>query len=126
MFVTNITILAVELKKLLGTDCNVDLLHEKAMVVRFTKESGARSGCIDCTCADNGACVIKMVARYTIRQEQLAEIASKLRDGDAINVHYNGISVYREYTMTINMFNDLSIQQIEHTAKDIMGTVQSL
>lgn len=126
MFVTNFTILAVELKKLLGTDCSVDLIHEKAVVARFGVKSNARSGCIDCTGADNGACVIKMTARYTIRQEQLAEIASKLRDGDAINVHYNGISVYREYTMTINMFSDLSIQQIEHTAKDIMGTMQSL
>lgn len=126
MFVTNFTILAVELKKLLGTDCSVDLIHEKAVVARFDEKSNARSGCIDCTGADNGACVIKMTARYTIRQEQLAEIAAKLRDGDAINVHYNGISVYREYTMTLDRFNDLSVKQLEHAAKDIIGTMSGL
>lgn len=126
MFVTNLTVLAVKLKKLFGTDCNADLISERTVAVHFDQVSSARSGTIDANVDDNGVCNVNMVVCYTIQQEEIQETAVKLRDGDSINVRFNGASVRRKYCMKINKFKDLSIEQVEHAAEDIVGTMQGL
>ena len=126
MFVTNLTILAIELKKLLGADCNADLISERTIAVHFDQDSDTRSGTIEANVDGNGVCNINMVVRYIIRLEEIQEAATKLHDGDAISVHFNGANVRRKYTMKIAKFDDLSIEQVEHAAEDIIGTMQGL
>lgn len=126
MFVTNLTILAVKLKKMFGADCNADLISERTIAVHFDQVSSARSGAIEATVDGNGVCNVSMTVRYTIQQDEIQEAAAKLHDGDAISVHFNGASVRRKYTMEIAKFEDLSIEQVEHAADDIVGTMQGL
>lgn len=126
MFVTNLTVLAVELKKLLGADCNADLISERTIAVHFDQDSDTRCGTIEANVDGNGVCNINMVVRYAIQQEEIQEAATKLRDGDAISIYFNGVNVRRKYVMKIERFDDLSMEQIEHCAKDIIGTMKGL
>lgn len=126
MFVTNLTVLAVKLKKLFGADCNADLISERTIAVHFDQVSSARSGTIEAHVDGNGVCDVNMAVRYIIQQEEIQEAAAKLHDGDAISVHFNGAYVRRKYTMKINKFEALSIEQVEHVAEDIIGTMKGL
>lgn len=129
MFLSNTIILAVELKKLMEDHCHPELHDENYIIAHIGAGSDGRSGYIDITAPNLNVCHIKIVVRYTIShisQEQVAEIATKLKDGDTLNVHDNGIGVCREYKMKIDKFDHFSIAQIEHTAKEIVGIMQSL
>lgn len=129
MFLSNTIILAVELKKLMEDRCHPELHDENYIIAHISAGSDGRSGHIDITAPNLDVCNIKIVVRYTIlhvSQEQVAEIATKLKDGDTINVHDNGISVCREYKMKIDKFGHFSTAQIEHTAKEIISMMKSL
>lgn len=129
MFLSNTILLAAELKKLMEDRCHPELHDETYIVAHISAGSDGRSGYIDITAPTRNVCNIKIVIRYAIlhiSQEQIAEIATKLKDGDTINVHDNGISVCREYKMKIDEFDHFSTAQVERTAKEIVDIMQSL
>lgn len=126
MQVTNLTVLAVKLKKLLGVDCTANLLSERAIAVHFNEDSDVRSGTIEGDVDGNGVCNVNMTVRYAIQQSEIAAVAAKLRGEDTISVHVNSVNVRRKYVMKIDNFEDLSIEQVEHAAEDIFGTMKSL
>lgn len=126
MYLTNAIILAVELKKLMEGRCYAELHDENYIVAHIGADSDGREGYVDIAVPSLDMCNIKIVVRYAISQEQVAEITAKLKDGDAIRVHDNGISVCREYKMKIRKFDHFSITQVERTAKEIVGRIKSL
>lgn len=126
MFVTNTIILAVELKMMLddlfGISCSVELLNEKAAVVNFSSkfEPGVYSGCIECTCADDGACVVKITTRMTMLYSQMVEEMFSEEPGvRIIGRDDDTIIAEKEHTMSVDGFSNLSTRQTVPTAKDI-------
>lgn len=126
MFLTNAVILTVELKKLLKDRCHAEVHGDDYIVVHIGAGSDSHTGCIDIFTPHHSVCNIKIVVRYVIPQEQVAEITTKLKDGDAITIHDNGIRVSRERTIELDRFDRFSTEEIEHTAEDIVNTLWRL
>ena len=124
MLITNLTMLAVELRKLIGSDCEADMTTENTLTIT---ECGNHAGefRISATVADD-ICRVKISAGYNIRLENVVEAAAKLRADDVIHVYHDHAHVRKEYNIVIEQFTSFSAEQVEHAAKDIAGTLKSL
>ncbi len=124
MLITNLTILAVELRKLIGADCKADMTTENAFTVsRYGNPSDEfRIGVI----VTDDVCRVEISAGYNIRLEDVACAATKLRDDDLIHVYHDHVRVHKVYGMALEQFSSFSTEQIEHAAKDIVGTLNGM
>ena len=124
MLITNLTILAVELKKLIGSDCKAEMDTEYAFtILKYGHTSGEfRIGAI----ITNDVCQVEISAGYDIRLENVVECAAKLRADDVIHVYRDYGRVHKKYSITLERFSSFSVEQIEHAAKDIAGTMEGL
>lgn len=130
MNLSNTIILAVELKKLIGDRCHTEIFSEHNITANIAADSAGHSGCIDILIvpkhSEFSGCYVTIVVEYAIQQKQVAEITTKLKDGDSINIRDGGMSVHREYKMKVGDLDNFSTSKIESTAKKIVDTMQSL
>ena len=128
MYITNVAILAIELKKLIGDGCTVDLVNEHFITVHIDRDSIAhsRSGRIEVHVPNDDNGTVNITVRYNIQKEQIPEIEAKLDTNDILTVCYNGASVYKERIMYIPRFNGRSPKSVENIAKSIVDTMRSL
>lgn len=124
MLITNLTILAVELRKLIGPDCKADMYTEHALTILKYGNSSDEFR-IHVSVADD-VCRIEITAGYNIRLENVAECAAKLRADDVIHVYHDHVRVHKVYRMVLEQFSSFSTEQIEHAAKDIVGTLKGM
>lgn len=120
MLITNLTILAVELKKLIGGNCKAEMLSESTLTI--TPYGDYR---INVTYTDD-VCRVAIVAHYAIPLEDVADAASKLRGDDVIHVYTDRVHVHKTCVIPLEQFSSLSAAQLEHAAKDIVGTMKGL
>lgn len=124
MLISNLTILAVELRKLIGADCKADMATENALTIMQYGNSSNEFR-IGVTVTDD-ICRIEITAGYSIQLENVADAAAKLRDDDVIHVYRDHVRVHKTYGIVLEQFNSFSVEQIEHAAKDIAGTLKGL
>lgn len=124
MLITNLTILAVELRKLIGADCKADMGTENTLTVyrRGNTFNEFRIGVI----ITDDICRVEISSGYNIRLEDVADAAAKLRDDDVIYVYKDHVHVHKTYSMTLEQFDSFSVEQIEHVSKDIVGTLKGM
>lgn len=124
MLITNLTMLAVELRKLIGTDCEADMTTENTLTIT---ECGNRAGEFRISATvDDDICRVKISAGYNIRLENVVEAAAKLRADDVIHVYHDHVHVHKTCVIPLEQFSSLSAAQLEHAAKDIVGTMKGL
>lgn len=124
MLITNLTILAVELRKLIGTDCKADMATENTLtIMQYGNPSNEFR--IGVTVTDD-ICRVEITAGYSIQLENVAECAAKLREDDVIHVYHDHVRVHKVYGMALEQFSSFSTEQIEHAAKDIVGTLKGM
>lgn len=124
MLITNLTILAVELKKLIGGNCKAEMFTESTLIVTSYGDSSNESKIkVDII---NDLCRVEIVVSYTTRLDNVVDAAAKLRGDDVIHVYCGHAQVHKTYVMTMEQFSSLSVEQIEHAAKDIVGTAQGM
>lgn len=124
MLITNLTILAVELRKLIGADCEADMGTESTITV-FHRGNTFNEFRIGVTVFDD-ICRVEISVGYNIRLEDVADAAAKLRDDDVIHVYRDHVHVHKKYSMALEQFDSFSVEQIEHAAKDIVGTLKGM
>ena len=130
MNLTNTIMLAAELKKLIGDRCHTEIFSEDNITVNVAADSAGHSGCIDILIVPKhrefSGCCVTIEVDYAIKQKLVAEITTKLKDGDSINVRDGGMSVHRVYKIKVGDLDNFSTSKIESTAKKIVDIMQSL
>lgn len=124
MLITNLTILAVELKKLIGDNCKAEMFTERTLIVTSYGDSSNESKIkVDII---NDLCRVEIVVSYTTQLENVVDAAAKLRGDDVIHVYADRVHVHKTCVIPLEQFSSLSAAQLEHAAKDIVGTMKGL